>query len=120
MALARKEDLEQSPKNEISSIYAPATDAQAVKVREATAKVHHLKANGNELNGPTRTFVRVPLLLTRAEEAAVRKLIQGPEWLSEQQKVIALLLKLSAKLAVAEHDAVEGEINGKRYENTAN
>jgi hypothetical protein len=96
-------------KNDELSLFKPAGDPQAVKMRDATAKAeadvgHRQKVR---LDG----IFKLPLSLTIDEQEAARELLNSPDWPRAQREIITLLKQLYVKFGIVNADAPEGVVN---------
>jgi hypothetical protein len=93
MKLARDED----SKIAENAIFTPATDPQAMQVRRATSRAEVSTSANQVVRHPISTIFRLPLSLSRSEEAAANALLDSPFWPDAQRRIIGLLNKLSAR-----------------------
>jgi hypothetical protein len=97
MELARASEADQDSKNEKLSLFEPAKDPEAVKIRRATAKAR--AEVGDKQKEKVRTF-KLPLVLSIDEQEATRVLLNSPDWPSAQRKIVTLLKQLCKKFRI--------------------
>jgi hypothetical protein len=94
MKLARASEAVAHSKNDNLSIFPPASDSQAVEIREATTKAEATVGGRPKGNNP---LFKLPLLLSAEEGEAARALIKSSEWPNAHREIVNLLNQLSSK-----------------------
>jgi hypothetical protein len=87
MKLAKRHEIPANSENDTLSLFKPATDRQAVKVRKATAK-----ANAE--------VFRLLLRVSANEHKAMSELLRSPNWPKAQRKIVRFLNRLCIKFGV--------------------
>jgi hypothetical protein len=96
------DEADEDPKNDRLSLFEPATDSQAVKTRDATAKAEFEVGHRQKGQVRVKGIFKLPLLLTVDEQKATCKLLNSPNWPSAQLGIITLIKQMCVKFGIAD------------------